>query len=84
MNGFVDYLNSMNNANSDTAEALAESQVLSAYYEKIQIQRKLGSYIANRIRNQENITVYCFLRSVGAQAQAESRLRMVLERIAFG
>ena len=57
MNGFVDYLNSMNNANSDTAEALAESQVLSAYYEKIQIQRKLGSYIANRIRNQENITV---------------------------
>ena len=57
MNGFVDYLNSMNNANSDTAEALAESQVLSAYYEKIQIQRKLGSYIANRIRNHENLTV---------------------------
>lgn len=57
MNGFVDYLNSMNNANSDTAEALAESQVLSAYYEKIQIQRKLGSYIAGRIRNHENITV---------------------------
>lgn len=57
MNGFVDYLNSMNNANSDTAEALAESQVLSAYYEKIQIKRKLGSYIAGRIRNHENITV---------------------------
>ena len=57
MNGFVDYLNSMNNANSDTAEALAESQVLSAYYEKIQIPRKLGSYIANRIRNRENLTV---------------------------
>ena len=57
MNGFVDYLNSMNNANSDTAEALAESQVLSAYYEKIQIKRKLGSYIADRIRNHENIMV---------------------------
>ena len=57
MNGFVNYLNSMNNANSDTAEALAESQVLSAYYEKIQIKRKLGSYIAGRIRNHENITV---------------------------
>ena len=42
MNAFVDYLNSMNNASGDTAAALAESQVLSEFYKKIQIKRKLG------------------------------------------
>ena len=43
MNAFVDYLNSMNNASGDTAAALAESQVLSEFYEKIQIKRKLDA-----------------------------------------
>ena len=50
-NHFVDYLNSMNNAGSNTIAALAESQVLSSYYEKIRIKRKLGEYIAERIKS---------------------------------
>lgn len=57
MNPFVDYLNSMNNANSNTIAALAESQVLSPFYKKIQIERRLGAYIAERIRSNEKITV---------------------------
>ncbi len=57
MNNFVDYLNSMNNANSNTIAALAESQVLSPFYKKIQIERRLGTYIAERIRSNEKITV---------------------------
>lgn len=57
MNKFVDYLNSMNNASSNTIAALAESQVLSPFYKKIQIKRRLGTYIAERIRSDEKITV---------------------------
>ena len=52
-NTFVSYLNSMNNAGSDTAAALAESQVLSEYYSRIKIERKLGQYISDRIRSGE-------------------------------
>lgn len=44
-NKFVDYLNSMNNADSSNENALAESQVLSEYYDFIKIERKLGEYI---------------------------------------
>lgn len=54
-NDFVSYLNSMNNAGSDTAAALAEMQVKSDYYDKIKIQRKLGTYIVDSIRNGEHI-----------------------------
>lgn len=57
MNAFVDYLNSMNNASGDTAAALAESQVLSEFYKKIQIKRKLGTYLANRIRSDEKLAI---------------------------
>lgn len=56
-NSFVDYLNSMNNASSNTIAALAESQVLSPFFEKIQIDRRLGTYIADKIRNHDSITV---------------------------
>lgn len=52
-NSFVSYLNSMNNAGSDTAAALAESQVLNEYYSRIKIERKLGRYISDRIRSGE-------------------------------
>lgn len=44
-NKFVDYLNSMNNADSSNENALAESQILSEYYDFIKIERKLGEYI---------------------------------------
>lgn len=57
MNPFVDYLNSMNNANSNTIAALAESQVLSPFYKEIHIERHLGTYITERIRSKEKITV---------------------------
>lgn len=48
-NEFVDYLNSMNNANSNNKNALAESQVLNDYYKKIQIKRELGEVIYNKL-----------------------------------
>ena len=57
MNSFVDYLNSMNNASSDTIAALAESQVNSPYFKKIQIERNLGKYLSGRIRSGENLAV---------------------------
>lgn len=57
MNKFVDYLNSMNNASSNTVAALAEAQVLSPFYKEIQIERRLGTYIADRIRSNEKLTV---------------------------
>ena len=44
-NKFVDYLNSMNNADSSNENALAESPILSEYYDFIKIERKLGEYI---------------------------------------
>lgn len=57
MNSFVDYLNSMNNASSDTIAALAESQVNSPYFKKIQIERNLGKYLSDRIRSGEKLAV---------------------------
>ena len=57
MNSFVDYLNSMNNASSDTIAALAESQVNSPFFSKIQIERNLGKYLSDRIRSGEHLVV---------------------------
>ena len=57
MNSFVDYLNSMNNASSDTIAALAESQVNSPFWGKIQIERNLGKYLSDRIRSGEKLTI---------------------------
>ena len=57
MNSFVDYLNSMNNASSDTIAALAESQVNTPFFKKIQIERNLGKYLSERIRSGEHISV---------------------------
>lgn len=45
MNKFVEYLNSLNNSSGSNENALAESQVLSEYYEKIVIERKVADYI---------------------------------------
>lgn len=57
MNSFVDYLNSMNNASSDTIAALAESQVNSPFFRKIQIERNLGKYLSDRISSGEHLAV---------------------------
>lgn len=58
MNEFVSYLNSMNNAGSDTAAALAEAQVLNEYYSQIKIDRKLGQFITDRIRSGEKTYIF--------------------------
>ena len=57
MNSFVDYLNSMNNASSDTVAALAESQVNSPFFGKIRIERNLGKYLSKRISSGENTAI---------------------------
>ena len=57
MNSFVDYLNSMNNASSDTIAALAESHVNSPFFRKIQIERNLGKYLSKRISSGEHLAV---------------------------
>lgn len=49
-NGFVDYMNSMNNANGDTSNALAEAQVNNEYYKDVKVERKLGKQIIQDIR----------------------------------
>ena len=56
-NQFVDYLNSMNNASGNTAAALAEAQVLSDYYDKIRVERQLGRYISNIIKEGKKLTI---------------------------
>lgn len=56
-NDFIEYLNSMNNANSSNKNALAESQVLSKYYDKIKIDRKLGEVLYEKLFNQNPTAV---------------------------
>ena len=51
MNGFVDYLNSTNNIGGNSTGSLAESQVKSPYFDKVKVDRKLGDFIANTVRN---------------------------------
>ena len=48
-NSFVDYLNSMNNANSKNENALAESQITSEYYEYIKVNRKISDILFNKL-----------------------------------
>ncbi|MDK2584452.1 hypothetical protein QOZ83_01150 [Romboutsia sedimentorum] len=48
-NDYIEYLNSMNNANSSNKNALAESQVLNNYYNDIKIKRELGEVIFNQL-----------------------------------
>lgn len=51
MNDFVNYLNSTNNVGGDSTGSLAEKQVRSIYYDAIKVNRKLGQYIADCVRN---------------------------------
>lgn len=48
-NGFVRYINSMNNANADTSNAIAETQVNNLYYQEIKVERRLGKQIVKDI-----------------------------------
>lgn len=51
---FVDYLNSMNNVDGNSTGALAESQVINKFYKKIHVDRKLGYFIQESIKNNEH------------------------------
>lgn len=51
MNDFVKYLNSMNSAKSENMNALAESQLLSKYYSKIEVKREISNTITNYLKN---------------------------------
>lgn len=53
MNGFVDYLNSTNNAGGNSTGSLAESQVKSEYFDRVKVDRNLGSYIAETVKNHD-------------------------------
>ena len=56
-NDFIEYLNSMNNANSCNKNALAESQVLNKYYDDIKVERELGNVLYEKLFNREAIGV---------------------------
>lgn len=49
MNSFIEYLNSTNNAGSDSSGSLAEKQFKSSFYDEIKVNRKIGSYISRCI-----------------------------------
>ncbi len=63
-NSFIDYLNSMNNADGDSMGALAEYQITSEYYNLIRVERKIGDFIADAIK-QDNHTVYIITGHAG-------------------
>lgn len=51
MNGFVDYLNSINNVGGNSSGSLAETQVKSKYFDLVKVNRKLGCYIADTVKS---------------------------------
>ncbi len=53
MNAFVDYLNSINNVSGNSAGSLAESQVKSPYFEKVEVNRKISKIIADTVKNKK-------------------------------
>lgn len=57
MNGFIEYLNSLNNANSSNENALAEAQVTNKYYKDFHIERDLGIYLAEELRKKPTCVI---------------------------
>lgn len=51
MNRSIDYRNSENNSGGDTIGSLAEFQVKSRCFAEIRIDRRIGKYITERIRD---------------------------------
>lgn len=49
-NTFVDYLNSLNNADANAKGALAESQLTNPYYEKVLVRRGIGRFLMERLQ----------------------------------
>ncbi|MFP9128868.1 hypothetical protein [Niallia sp. BSM11] len=50
---YIKYLQSMNNANSSNDNAIAESQFSNSFYENIRVERKIGSYLIQKIANEK-------------------------------
>lgn len=48
-NSFLDYLNSMNNADANGKGALAESQVSSPFYQKIMVRRGISDFLLKQV-----------------------------------
>ena len=51
MNEFVAYLNSVNNIGGNTTGSLAEAQVKSQYYERMEVDRQLSNYVAETVKS---------------------------------
>ncbi|MFD1861475.1 hypothetical protein [Planococcus chinensis] len=54
-NPYIQYLKSMNNASSANDNAIAESQITSQYYDHIRIERELGAYLINTIKEKPSL-----------------------------
>lgn len=54
---YIKYLQSMNNANSSNDNAIAESQFSNPFYEKIRVERKIGSYLIQKIKEKPTFIV---------------------------
>ncbi len=80
LNAFIDYLNSMNNADANNINALAESQVTSEYYDAIRVDRKLGNFIIDKINKGEH---HCFIITGHAGDGKTSILAQVLKNLSL-
>ena len=54
MNEFVMYLNSMNSAKSGNMNTLAESQLMSNYYSKIQVKREISNTLTRYLKDRNS------------------------------
>lgn len=57
INPFIEYLNTLNNATSSNENALAESQVLNEFYEKVMVDRNIGVKLTEMITEQNPQTI---------------------------
>ncbi|WP_139892374.1 MULTISPECIES: hypothetical protein [unclassified Bacillus (in: firmicutes)] len=47
---YINYLQSMNNANSSNDNAIAESQFINPFYEKIRVESNIGNFLIDKIK----------------------------------
>ncbi|MBZ9634602.1 hypothetical protein [Clostridium sp. FP1] len=81
MNNFVAYLNSLNNASGSNENALAESQVLSEYYNQIVVERKIADYIFNLLFDKDEKSALVLTGHAGDGKT--SILLQVLKRLGY-
>ncbi|MFJ8236356.1 hypothetical protein ACIQ34_11480 [Ureibacillus sp. NPDC094379] len=54
---YIKYLQSMNNANSSNDNAIAESQFTNPFYEKIRVERKIGTHLIEKINENPSFII---------------------------